>query len=140
MFRKKEDPTELELLRIRVRNLEKQVAELKKGSDKSLDLSSNTAIKTQLEFDGITIADKSSVESITSHVITVVGPMEIKITADGVEVKKAPQVQAEELEIGTKIRTIEGEGVITDFIYGNPVCDFKNRKGVTVAKALLTID
>lgn len=31
MFKKKEDPTELELLRIRVRNLEKQVAELKKA-------------------------------------------------------------------------------------------------------------
>lgn len=31
MFRKKEDQTELELLRIRVRNLEKQVAELKKA-------------------------------------------------------------------------------------------------------------
>lgn len=33
MFRKKvkEDPTELELLKIRVRNLEKQVAELKKA-------------------------------------------------------------------------------------------------------------
>lgn len=31
MFKKKEDPTELELLMIRVRNLEKQIAELKKA-------------------------------------------------------------------------------------------------------------
>lgn len=31
MFRKKEDPTELELLKIRVRNLEKQISELKRA-------------------------------------------------------------------------------------------------------------
>lgn len=48
MFRKKvkEDPTELELLKIRVRNLEKQITEMKKAPQVQAEELGSVVIKT----------------------------------------------------------------------------------------------
>lgn len=51
MFRKKvkEDPTELELLKIRVRNLEKQITEIKKAPQVEAEELAEKALLKQLE-------------------------------------------------------------------------------------------